>query len=103
MRQTNRTALQTDTTHRRSPGRALAWPPVTPASLRSDRQHTSSAVDRASGVVDRAVSRAARRVTSQETSVMPEQPKPQPKPQEPTPDTRERARAALQMSMDRRG
>ena len=34
---------------------------------------------------------------------MPEQPKSQPKPQEPTTETRERARAALQMSMDRRG
>jgi hypothetical protein len=88
MRQTHRSALQTDTTHRRSPGRALAWPPVIPATLRSDRQHTSRVVSR---------------VTSQETSAMPEQPKPQPKPQEPTPDTRERARAALQMSMDRRG
>jgi hypothetical protein len=88
MRQTHRSTFQTDTTLRRSPGRALAWPPVTPAPLRSDRQHTNRAVSR---------------VTSQETSVMPEQPKPQPKPQESTPDTRERARAALQMSMDRRG
>jgi hypothetical protein len=34
---------------------------------------------------------------------MPDQQKPQPKPQEPPADTRERARAALQMSMDRRG
>lgn len=88
----HRSTFQTDTTHRRSPGRALAWPPVTPATLRSDRQHTN-----------RAVSRAVSSAGSQETSVMPEQPKPQPKPQEPTTDTRERARAALQMSMDRRG
>lgn len=87
MRQTHRSAFQTDTTHRRSPGRALAWPPVTPATLRSDRQHTNR----------------VSRVTSQETSAMPEQPKPQPKPQEPATDTREHARAALQMSMDRRG
>jgi hypothetical protein len=34
---------------------------------------------------------------------MPDQQKPQPKPQEPATDSRERARAALQMSMDRRG
>jgi hypothetical protein len=34
---------------------------------------------------------------------MPEPQKPQPKPQEPPADTRERARAAVQMSMDRRG
>ena len=80
-------------TRRRSWARAghprcrLDQPPVTPAPLRSDRQHTNR----------------VSRVTSQETSVMPEQPKPQPKPQEPTADTRERARAALQMSMDRRG
>lgn len=87
MRQTHRSTLQADTTHRRSPGRALAWPPVTPAPLRSDRQHTNRVISR---------------VTSQEI-VMAEQPKPQPKPQESTPDTRERARAALQMSMDRRG
>ena len=87
MRQTHRSTFQADITPSRSPGRALAWPPVTPAPLRSDRQHTNR----------------VSRVTSQETSVMPEQPKPQPKPQEPTPDTRERARAALQMSMDRRG
>ncbi|GAA0722166.1 hypothetical protein GCM10010199_29320 [Dactylosporangium roseum] len=40
---------------------------------------------------------------TKETAIMPEQPKPQPKPQEPTADTRERARAAVQMSMDRRG
>ena len=40
---------------------------------------------------------------NEETRIMPEQPKPQPKPQEPATDTRERARAALQMSMDRRG
>ena len=33
---------------------------------------------------------------------MAEQPKPQPKPQRPEPDSREGARAALQMSMDRR-
>jgi hypothetical protein len=34
---------------------------------------------------------------------MPDQPKPQPKPQTPAADSRESARAALQMSMDRRG
>jgi hypothetical protein len=33
---------------------------------------------------------------------MPEQPKPQPKPEAPVKDSREQARAALQMSMDRR-
>ncbi|GAB3872335.1 hypothetical protein GCM10027610_137600 [Dactylosporangium cerinum] len=92
MRQTHRSTFQADITHRRSPGRALAWPPVTPAPLRSDRQHTN-----------RVAGRPAGGVISQETGVMPEQPKPQPKPQESTPDTRERARAALQMSMDRRG
>jgi hypothetical protein len=38
-----------------------------------------------------------------ETLVMPEQPKPQPKPERPEKDKRvEGARAALQMSMDRR-
>ncbi|GAA2617779.1 hypothetical protein GCM10010399_55940 [Dactylosporangium fulvum] len=46
---------------------------------------------------------APRTQRTKETTIMPEQPKPQPKPQESTPDTRERARAAVQMSMDRRG
>jgi hypothetical protein len=32
-----------------------------------------------------------------------QQPKPQPKPAQPATDTREHAREALQMSMDRRG
>ena len=35
-----------------------------------------------------------------ETAIMPDQPKPQPKPE---PNEREAAKAALQMSMDRRG
>lgn len=34
---------------------------------------------------------------------MPEQPKPQPKPEQTSLDARERARVALQTSMDRRG
>jgi hypothetical protein len=38
----------------------------------------------------------------QETLAMTEQPKPQPKPERPDKDSRESARAALQMSMDRR-